>query len=227
VLFSEYSSPEIQAKALAAIVAGQLALGLAHKGHATLAVPGGTTPRLFLKLLSQAAIDWANVSVMPTDERCVPEDSERSNARLLRDLLLQGPAAEAELIPLFTPDETDPAAVVAAHLPLDVCVLGMGADKHIASLFPEGDTLARALDPSCPDVSMTLNAPATTEPRVTLTAPVLRAAKHVHLLITGEDKLAAFEAASHLGDWHDAPVRAILTLTGEVTVHYSAKASHP
>lgn len=226
-VWAAYKTAEGLADALAALVAGQLAAALAQKGHATLAVPGGTTPGPFLRALSGAAIDWANVFVLLTDERFVPESSARSNTGLLRGTLLRGPASAATLVPLFA-DASQPEDVLAelstgisAALPLDVCVLGMGADMHTASLFPGADRLSEALDPGCRDVLLPMRAPGAPEPRLTLTAPVLRAAQHLHLLITGPDKLAALKLAEQPGPASDAPVRVILNAPAEITVHYA------
>ena len=63
---------------LAELVADQLRGACASKGHATLAVPGGTTPGPFLEALSEAELAWKDVRVMPTDERMVSERSPRS-----------------------------------------------------------------------------------------------------------------------------------------------------
>lgn len=226
-ILAEYKDVETQANALAVIVAGQLAEAIAVRGRATLAVPGGTTPELFSRALSGAAIDWAKVSVLLTDERFVPESSKRSNTRLLRETLLQGPAAGANLVPLFR-DAPKPEGVldhlsagIRQVLPLDVGVLGMGTDMHTASLFPGADRLTEALDPECPDVLLPMRAPGAPEPRLTLTLPVLRAAKNLHLLIVGPDKLAALKLAEQPGHVYEAPVRAILTAPTSLTVHYS------
>ncbi len=230
VTFAEYRSGAVQAAALAGLVAGQLAAALAVKGRATLAVPGGTTPGAFLRVLAQARIDWARVSVLLTDERFVPETSTRSNTKLLRATLLQGPAAAANLVPLYKeaaqPEDVlgDLSDGIRKVLPLDVCVLGMGTDMHIASLFPGADRLAEALSPDCPDVLLPMRAPGAPEPRLTLTAPVLRATDHLHLLITGPEKRAAFEAAEQPGPTHEAPVRLILTARGNIIVHYTEMA---
>jgi 6-phosphogluconolactonase len=220
VRFVEYKDRDVLAQGLAALVAGQLAAALADQGHATLVVPGGTTPGPFLRVLSGAAIDWQYLRVMLSDERLVPETSERSNTRLLRETLLQGPAAAAEFIPFVTKGSPREDAIKAA-LPIDVCVLGMGADMHTASLFPEADRLDEALDPECMSVLLPLHAEGAPEPRLTLTAPVLRAATKTHILITGRQKKRAFEVAEQHGATARAPIRAILTGPSDVTVHYA------
>ncbi|MBZ0128127.1 MAG: 6-phosphogluconolactonase [Rhodobacteraceae bacterium] len=225
--FKEYADSDQQAAALAVCVAAQLRETLAAKGRATLAVPGGTTPGRFLVALSRADIDWPRVSVLLTDERFVPQESPRSNTRLLRETLLQNSAAKALLVPLFAPARVPEEALarlsdgVRAVLPLDVCVLGMGADMHIASLFPGADRLAEALAPDCPDVLLPMRAAGAPEPRLTLTAPVLSSARHLHLLIKGRDKRAALDRAGTLPAI-DAPV-AILMGRDRLTVHFTER----
>ncbi|MEL6679580.1 MAG: 6-phosphogluconolactonase [Pseudomonadota bacterium] len=211
---------------LAGLVAAQLRETLATKGEATLAVPGGTTPGPFLRLLGQTALDWSRVRVMLTDERFVPESSERSNTRLLRETLLQGPAAEAELVPFYAEAARaedvldDLTAAVVRALPLDICVLGMGADMHTASLFPGADRLGEALSPSAPPL-LPMRAAGAAEPRITLTAPILATATHIHLLITGEEKRDAHARALAAGAVEDAPVRCVLTAPSPARVHYA------
>jgi 6-phosphogluconolactonase len=214
VRFVEYRDRDAQAQGLAALVAGQLAGALADQGHATLVVPGGSTPAPFLRLLSSASIDWQTIRVMLSDERDVPQTSPRSNTRLLRETLLQGPAAEADLIPLL-------ADRIKSALPIDVCVLGMGEDKHTASLFPDAVGLAEALDPNGKALLLPITTPNAPEPRLTLTAPVLRAASKTHILIAGRNKKRAFAQAEKQGPPEAAPIRTILRGPSEVTVHYA------
>ena len=83
---------------------------------------------------------------------------------------------------------------VAAALPIDVLVLGMGADMHTASLFPGAPELPAALAADAPAL-VAIHPPGQPEARLTLTAPVLRGASVIHILITGPDKLAALETA--------------------------------
>jgi 6-phosphogluconolactonase len=205
---------------LAELVADQLRGACASKGHATLAVPGGTTPGPFLAALAEADLAWEDVRVMPTDERMVSEMSPRSNARLIRETLLNGRAATAQFVDMYEPLLGARRSRVAATLPIDVLVLGMGADMHTASLFPGAPELAAALAEGAPEI-LEINPPGQPEARLTLTAPVLRAAGVIHILITGADKLAALERAVQDGPVAEAPVRAVLTAPGPVTVHYA------
>ncbi len=224
---SQYETREILMESLAKDVADQLRAAISSNGKATLAVPGGTTPGPFLTLLSNADLDWSKVSVMLTDERFVPESSDRSNTRLLRETLLQNGAAAANMVPFYLPAETpedvlsDLTIPIAAALPLDVCVLGMGGDMHTASLFPQADRLTEGLDETSDLILLPMRAPNAAEPRLTLTAPVLRGAKNIHILITGQAKMDALKSAQTAGPTKDAPIRTVLSAPNPVTIHYA------
>lgn len=209
------------ARSLAELVADQLRAALAGKGRATLAVPGGTTPAPFLEALSEADLDWSEVTVLPTDERMVPESSHRSNARLIRETLLVNAAAEASFVALHEPLLGSLAERVEAVMPIDVTVLGMGEDMHAASLFPDAPELSAALAEDAPDV-LEVRPASQAEARLTLTAQALRRSGVIHILITGPGKLAALEAALLDGPVAEAPVRAVLSAPCPVTVHYAA-----
>ena len=98
--FETYPDREFLMLGLANVIAGQLADFLRREGKASLSVPGGTTPGPIFDTLSGVDIDWGNVAVFLNDERWVPEDSPRSNTRLLRERLLRGKAAAATLVPI-------------------------------------------------------------------------------------------------------------------------------
>lgn len=216
-----YPSRDALMQGLAGVIAGELRAALVA-GPATLSVPGGTTPGPVFDALSGMALDWSRVAVLLNDERWVGEDSPRSNTRLLRQRLLVGRAAMAQLVPLYMPvamPEEGLAVLakgIAPHLPISVLLLGMGDDMHTASLFPGADHLSAALAEDAP-ILMALRAEAAGEPRITLTARVLRAAHNIHLLITGADKRAALERAMQLPP-DKAPVRVVLD---QATIHWA------
>lgn len=229
-----YPDRDTLMRGLAELVADQLRAAHASRHHApsgarrrvTLCVPGGTTPGPFLTALSEADLEWGDVDVLLNDERLVPETSPRANSRLLRAALLRNAAARAHFLPFHPPTLMGDAALnalrdqVAELLPLDVLVLGMGADMHTASLFPGAPGLSDALAEDAPTL-VRIKPPDQPEERLTLPARVLRGAGVIHILITGPEKLAALDVALAGGPVEEAPVRAALSANCPVAVHYA------
>ena len=219
--FKEYADREMLAIGLADILAGDLESRLVTGESASFAVPGGTSPGPVFDALSGVRLDWSRVTVLPTDERWVPGDHERSNARLIRERLLTDCAAEAGFLPLYrddmTPEEAlgDISAAVAPHVPISVLVLGMGDDMHTASLFPGAPGLDEGLRGDSPVAVMRPDSQP--DVRISLTAPVLDGALNKHLIIYGAAKREALERAQQLSA-EEAPVRAVLT---DITVHWA------
>lgn len=202
------------AHALAERIAAELAAAVRSRGRALLAVSGGSTPKRLFAELSKAPIDWRAVEITLADERWVAASDERSNARLVREHLQVNVAAAARFLPLQL-DGLSPAAGAkvlarefAGRLPIDVLVLGMGNDGHTASLFPGGDHLDVALDPSGERLLLPMCAPGAPEPRVTFTLPALAAARHLHLHIEGSAKQAVLREALVQGELPIAKVLA-------------------
>ncbi|MGB3314817.1 MAG: 6-phosphogluconolactonase [Albidovulum sp.] len=220
--FVEYPDAELMMFDLADVLASELASALRRNDGASLCVPGGTTPGPVFDVLSGVKLDWDRVTVFLNDERWVPESHERSNARLLKARLLTGRAAAATYLPLYADagapeDAVDAlAAAIEPHLPIDVLLLGMGADMHTASLFPGADRLAEALAPDAP-ILIPMRAPGAAEPRMTLSARVLADAMTCHIVIAGAEKRAAVERAESLPP-EEAPVAAVLA---NATVHWA------
>ncbi|THD77381.1 MAG: 6-phosphogluconolactonase [Phenylobacterium sp.] len=205
-MIETYANSRALAAAAARGVAAELAEGLKTRPRAALVATGGRSPGPVYDLLKAAPIDWARVVVTLSDERCVPQDAEASNARLVRERLLVEAAAKAHLIPLWP--RPDPAAL-AAIAPFDAVMLGMGEDGHIASLIPGDPDLARNLDPAgeawFADVPEGLGPPPVA--RVTLTLKALLNARAIFLLIAGGAKREVVDRAL-AGE--DLPVRAVL-----------------
>lgn len=214
-----FTDCQAQAVALAERVAVRLRAALIERGHAVLAVSGGSTPKEFFARLAQAALDWANVQVTLVDERWVPDSDERSNAQLVKSLLLQHEASAAQFVPLYTgaptPEEglaEADARIDALPLPFDAVVLGMGDDGHTASFFPGGDHLAEALDPDGRARVLPMRAPAAGEPRITLSLPTLLDTRALYLLVSGEKKRDLLaDVRLGLDTARNYPVRAVLT----------------
>ena len=219
----EYPDAEMMMMDLADTLASELENALLTNDRVSFAVPGGTTPGPIFDSLCAVDLDWSRVSVLLTDERWVPESSERSNTRLLRQRLLIEKAAAAQYVPLYaeaeTPEEKLDALAdhLAPALPISVMLLGMGADMHTASLFPGADQLERALHGD--DILVAMRAPGAPEPRITLSAKVLKEAVSRHIVIVGQEKREALERARHLTA-DEAPVAAILQ--GSI-IHWAEK----
>jgi 6-phosphogluconolactonase len=209
-----FEARETLAETLARDVADELQRAIEAKGKATLAVSGGATPKLFFEKLSTADIPWNRVSVTLVDERQVPETSERSNARLVRQHLLQNRAAAATFIPLVGNPEAERVP------PFDVAILGMGNDGHTASFFPGGDRLAEALDAGSSSRLIEMTAPGAGEPRLTFTLPMLQSAGRLALHIEGAEKQEVLKKALGEGPEEDMPVRAILRSEAPVTLYW-------
>ncbi|ACR27988.1 6-phosphogluconolactonase [Burkholderia glumae] len=194
-----FESPHAQCEALAQAVRAALEAPLAEHARATLAVSGGTSPRPFLQTLSRYPLDWAKVDVTLVDDRWVADTDGASNARLVRDTLLQNAAAAARFQPLVDVSRTLDAQVAALNadpayrLP-HVAVLGMGEDGHTASLFADAPEWELAI--STPARYVAVHPGAAPHPRVSLSLDALRHVERLFLLIAGARKREVLEAAA-------------------------------
>lgn len=213
----DFPSKQALADALGDAVADDLNAGIAERGVASLCVSGGSTPKLIFQVLSgRSDVDWSKVDVTLVDERWVDETSDRSNARLVKQNLLQNHAAAASFVPLYAGgDEPDAArvaslneALLSVPQPFDAVILGMGNDGHTASFFPGGDTLDEVL--TDPGPVLALSAPDAGEPRITWTLPRLVNTRSLYLHIEGEAKAETLARAQADGEIEDMPVRSML-----------------
>lgn len=197
--------------AIAAWVAEQLIAAQARAGNGPIAItlPGGSTPFPILQRLSADAaafpIDWSRVAVWPGDDRIVPEDHPASNVGRIRAAL---EPLGARIVPL---------AEGAVPPRFALAWLGMGADGHIASLFPNTDP--RRDDP-LPLRRLTPDPlpPEAPFERLSLTMPALLASDALLFVIRGADKRALFEAAACGGPAEaatDLPVGRLLAASSQ------------
>ncbi len=160
-----------------------------------ISVPGGSTPFPIMEQLVKADIDWSRITVWPGDDRVVPEDHEASNTGKIRALF---EPVGAHVATLSVMEQVPHFALVW---------LGMGADGHIASLFPNTDP---QVDDSAPIRRLTPDPlpPEAPFDRVTLTMPSLLDSDALMFVIRGDDKRAVFDTAAE-GE-SDLPVARLL-----------------
>jgi len=196
---------EAAAKRAAREISRRLQSARRERGVAHLALSGGTTPARTYELLAEELEDWREIEIWFADERCVgPEDAE-SNYRLAHETLLDVADGleqqrvhrmEGELGAELGAERYASALRERAPLEegvavLDVIVLGIGPDGHVASLFPGAPTLDVQAPVLCLGVH---HSPKPPPERITLTLPVLRAAQRCVLLATGAGKADAVDA---------------------------------
>ncbi len=172
----------------------------------TIALAGGSTPRAFYRRLASLDYPWNEVDVFFGDERCVPADHVDSNYRLAYDALLSDISAKVHRMPgeRCDPDayERELTSVFGPGTPrFDLVLLGLGEDGHTASLFPGDAALEegerRVVRVERPD-----------HPRLTLTMPVLSAARTAIFLVSGESKRGSLRRLLEGDDIPAARVRA-------------------
>jgi 6-phosphogluconolactonase len=192
----------------AAQIATAIDAAIRARGQASVVLTGGSTiPPVYERLAQSAGIDWNRVELFWSDERCVPPDDPDSNYGVARDTLLEPAGVPEAHVHRFRGEEPDrDRAAVAYEAEItaalgnndprfDLVVLGMGADAHVASLFP-GHPLIDDNERWAGVVSadeFTIPSPAVD--RLTLTPRALHATREVLLVVTGANKAPAVRAA--------------------------------
>lgn len=191
--------------------------------QACLFVSGGSSPQPLYQALAKQDLPWGKISLAMVDERWVEPEHEASNERFLRQNLLQENAAAAKFVGLKNSAGTAALGLDQAEMAYqelaevaDIMLLGMGPDGHTASLFPNAKGLDMALN-SDKLLAVIEATPSKvtgdyTE-RMTLSLKGILHAEKIILLISGEEKLAAYKAAKTESDVHAAPVAAVLNQT--------------
>lgn len=196
-----FADAHAAAEACGASIFTLLDAARAQRGSASLAVSGGSTPRIMFEWMARQPFDWTNVDFFWVDERCVPSDDSQSNYRMTREALLHALLDSGRIAPThihrvrteLVPDEAALAYIEEigrtlrlepGQLPVfDVLQRGMGPDMHTASLFP-GEPLIE----NHTGVAAAVWVEKFKQHRVTLLPGVLEKARHTLCLVTGADK---------------------------------------
>jgi 6-phosphogluconolactonase len=195
-LFTFQNKAELEVR-LAAEIADKLAQEIKSKNSATLLVSGGSTPTQLYQKLSEHNIEWNKVIIGLVDERYVPNTSDYSNEKLVKNNLMINNAAEAKFLPMVE-DENDSLnnitqvrASYAVFVNPTVVVLGMGSDGHTASLFPNDEASENNLrSPEIKPLAIQTKAPVEPKHRITCSKELLLSSPNIYLMIVGQDKLS-------------------------------------
>lgn len=210
-----FETREAASAAAAKRITDALRRRLDAQASASLVVSGGTTPAQCFADLSTQDIDWQRVGVLASDDRWVPADHDDSNEKLIRETLLTGKAAAADFMPYYAPNLSIDARceelnrdIRFAPFPFACSLLGMGADGHFASLFPDAANLAAGLDLESANFCLPVETTASPHSRVSLTLAALSRSDEIVLLFFGKDKWDVYEAAKSSNDQY--PVSRLL-----------------
>ncbi|MFN9547309.1 MAG: 6-phosphogluconolactonase [Cyanobacteriota bacterium] len=224
------SGAEALARHAADEVALTIDLALAERDRAQIALAGGTTPRQAYAHLGEEHLPWERVDVLLGDERWVSAEDPSSNARLLREsLLARGPGRQACFHPvptqLASPElGAESYAALLVRLcggeppSLDLVLLGLGEDGHTASLFP-GTSAPLVRD------RWVTTGEGKGLPRITLTAPVLCAARKVIFLVSGAGKREALSRLLDGGESEERTPARLVRPHSEVLILADAEAA--
>lgn len=199
---SVYSDEQELSTAAAELIVDLSRKSIEKKGRFVIALSGGKTPSSLYNLLAHLPyskeLQWKNIFVFWSDERCVPADDEQNNSHLARKMLLDHVPIPAENI--FPVQVQMPAAKAAIqyeqmlkaffkeHIPtFDLVLLGMGEDGHTASLFP-GSPISQSAE-----LVKAVSKPGEKIERITFTPALIKNAKHILILVTGKNKAAVLK----------------------------------
>jgi 6-phosphogluconolactonase len=227
----DYESADEMADAVAGDIGFIIESAIDARGAAVIALAGGKTPLPIYEKLAKAKIDWKRVTIIPGDDRIVPLGDPLSNVTAIGKIFIPKGARVIPLVSDKAPDykaagRSADALLQDVHWPLDLCLLGVGADGHCASIFPgpdfdealNGPKERRALgvmpDPLPPEAPVA---------RVTLSRAAIVSARALMIAFTGEAKKDVLEAAIDQGASSNYPVgRVLADVELPVDIHWAA-----
>lgn len=213
----DYDDIDELADAVAGDVGFIIESALDARDAALIALPGGKTPVPVYAKLAARKMPWKKVTIIPTDERLVPMDDERSNVRAIAKAFLPGGARvipiAADIADYRLAGNSADARLQDLSWPPDLVWLGMGKDGHTASIFA-GPDLQDALDaPKTRRAVGVMPDPLPEEApvaRVTLTRAAILSARTILITITGQDKRELLEQAIEDGHSSKLPIGRVL-----------------
>ncbi|MEW7007035.1 6-phosphogluconolactonase [Lentilitoribacter sp. EG35] len=211
-----YESRPQLAVSLADDIVIRLSDAINKNDHASLAVSGGSTPKLLFQELSTRTLPWDKVTIILVDERYVAPDDPRSNEKLVRENLANNEASTVNILGFWMNGYAihDAMNMLDAKFKdmnnFDVVILGMGLDGHTASFFPGGSNLTDAINPTCSKAILDMEAEGAGEPRLTITLPQIMKA-HYHVLhIEGDEKHEVLQQAMSEDAEQILPIRSVV-----------------
>lgn len=226
----EYDNADEMAAAVAGDAQFIIESALDARGQAVIALPGGKTPLPIYDRLARAKLDWKRVTILPTDDRLVPMGDPLSNITAIAKIFLP---KGVRVLPITSEAATDYKAAGRAadarlqdtRWPLDLCVLGVGADGHTASIFPGPDFDEAVAGPRERRAVGVMPGPLPPEApvaRVTLTRAAIVSARALILAVSGQAKRDVIEAAIEQGPLSAYPIgRVLADVELPVDIHWS------
>jgi len=225
----EYDSVDEMADAVAGDVGFIVESAVDARNASLIALPGGSAAQPIFQVLAAKKLPWKQLTIIPTDERLVPMDDERSNVRAIAKTFLPNGARvipiAADISDYKLAGNSADARLQDLPWPPDLVWLGMGEDGHTASLFA-GPDLQDALDAPkarravgvMPD-PMPQDAPV---PRITLTRAAILSARTILITITGDRKRELLEGAIEDGQSSRLPIgRLLAELDQPIDIHWA------
>ncbi len=213
---TEFDSKEALNEGFGKQILAILDAAISEKGHASLVVSGGSTPKPLFAYLSSQTFSWHKVSITLADERWVSDQHGDSNEKLVRENLLVDQAAAATFVSLTTADTNavDAEVEIANRIDaiddnFDVLILGMGEDGHTASLFPCSTQIEAGLDLQRSTSAIATQPTTAPHQRMSMSLAKIIKAKHIFLHLTGDKKRAVLHDALTNYSAIEKPIKAV------------------